>query len=159
MSRRQTNAARGMTTLRFVRPRSAGRARELRCHRRSRAWLPDGYSQIFRLYVFDPSGFWTMAPLRCKICHLATFGLSLSGGKEKEMWMGVSFTFEKESASGGEGSYCIKEVGRRGRTVCRNISTPLDAATLTMGAVRMEDNRANRNGGKSVTKFNITQET
>ena len=29
------------------------------------AWLPDGYSQIFRLYVFGPSGFWTMASLRC----------------------------------------------------------------------------------------------
>ena len=28
-------------------------------------WLPDGYSQIFRSYVFCPSGFWTMAPLRC----------------------------------------------------------------------------------------------
>ena len=28
------------------------------------AWLPDGYSQIFRSYVFGPSGFWTMAPLR-----------------------------------------------------------------------------------------------
>ena len=27
-------------------------------------WLPDGYSQNFRLYVFGPSGFWTMAPLR-----------------------------------------------------------------------------------------------
>ena len=27
-------------------------------------WLPDGYSQIFRMYVFGPSGFWTMAPLR-----------------------------------------------------------------------------------------------
>ena len=27
-------------------------------------WLPDGYSQIFRLYVFGPSGFWTMALLR-----------------------------------------------------------------------------------------------
>ena len=27
------------------------------------ARLPDG--QIFRLYVFGPSGFWTMAPLRC----------------------------------------------------------------------------------------------
>ena len=32
-----------------------------------KAWLPDGYSQIFRSYVFGPSGFWTMAPLRCKI--------------------------------------------------------------------------------------------
>ena len=30
----------------------------------SQAWLPDGYSQIFRSYVFGPSGFWTMAPLR-----------------------------------------------------------------------------------------------
>ena len=29
-----------------------------------KAWLPDGYSQIFRSYVFGPSGFWTMAPLR-----------------------------------------------------------------------------------------------
>ena len=28
------------------------------------SWLPDGYSQIFRLDVFGPSGFWTMAPLR-----------------------------------------------------------------------------------------------
>ena len=26
--------------------------------------LPDGYGQIFRLYVFGSSGFWTMAPLR-----------------------------------------------------------------------------------------------
>ena len=28
------------------------------------AWLPDGYSQIFRPYAFGPSGFWTIAPLR-----------------------------------------------------------------------------------------------
>ena len=28
------------------------------------AWLPDGYSQIFRSYVFGPSGFWIMALLR-----------------------------------------------------------------------------------------------
>ena len=27
-------------------------------------WLPDCYSHIFRSYVFGPSGFWTMAPLR-----------------------------------------------------------------------------------------------
>ena len=31
------------------------------------AWLPDGYSQIFRSYVLGPLGFWIMAPLRCKI--------------------------------------------------------------------------------------------
>ena len=55
-------------------------------------WLPDGYSRIFRSYVFGPSGFWTMAPLHCaaiidpflslncarvegggiKFCHLST---------------------------------------------------------------------------------------
>ena len=29
-----------------------------------KAWLPDGYSLIFRFCVFGPSGFWTMAPLR-----------------------------------------------------------------------------------------------
>ena len=29
-----------------------------------KAWLPDGYSQIFISYVFSPCGFWTMAPLR-----------------------------------------------------------------------------------------------
>ena len=29
------------------------------------SWLPDGYSKIFRSYVFGPSGFWTMSPLRC----------------------------------------------------------------------------------------------
>ena len=27
------------------------------------ARLPDGYSQIFGSYMFDPSGIWTMAPL------------------------------------------------------------------------------------------------
>ena len=27
-------------------------------------WLPDGYSQVFRSYVFRTSGFLTMAPLR-----------------------------------------------------------------------------------------------
>ena len=34
------------------------------------AWLPDGYSQIFRSYVFGPLGFWIMygtASLCCKI--------------------------------------------------------------------------------------------
>ena len=31
---------------------------------RAYPWLPDGYSQFLRLYVFGPSGFWTMAPLR-----------------------------------------------------------------------------------------------
>ena len=38
------------------------------------AWLPDGYSQIFRSYVFCPSGFWTMAPL----CYAAKFDPFLS---------------------------------------------------------------------------------
>ena len=32
--------------------------------KRGEALLPDGYSQIFRSYVFGPLGFWTMAPLR-----------------------------------------------------------------------------------------------
>ena len=33
---------------------------------RYRAWLPDGYSQIYRsyAYVLGPSGLWTTAPLR-----------------------------------------------------------------------------------------------
>ena len=31
----------------------------------SRSVLPDGYSRIFRSYVFGPAGFWTMALLRC----------------------------------------------------------------------------------------------
>ena len=51
----------------------------------SLSWLPDGDSQIFRSYVFCPSGFWTMTPLHSamlaakfdplegiKFCHLAT---------------------------------------------------------------------------------------
>ena len=38
------------------------------------SWLPDGCSQIFRSYVFGPSGFWTMAPLR----YTAKFDPSLS---------------------------------------------------------------------------------
>ena len=34
-----------------------------------KAWLPDGYSKIFRLYVFGPSGLkdYGSAVLRCKI--------------------------------------------------------------------------------------------
>ena len=36
--------------------------------------LPDGYGQIFRSYVFGPSGFWTMAPL----CFAAKFDPFLS---------------------------------------------------------------------------------
>ena len=28
-------------------------------------WFPDGDSRIFRSYVCGPSGFWTMAPIRC----------------------------------------------------------------------------------------------
>ena len=35
----------------------------------SKAWLPDDDSQIFRSYVFGPSGFRTMAPL----CSAAKF--------------------------------------------------------------------------------------
>ena len=50
--------------------RSRGRGR------RGCSWLLDGYSQILRLYVFGPSGIWTIAPLRyaAKFCHLATLG-------------------------------------------------------------------------------------
>ena len=36
--------------------------------------LPDGYNQIFRSYVFGPSGFWTMAPL----CYATKFDPFLS---------------------------------------------------------------------------------
>ena len=39
-----------------------------------KAWLPDGYKQILRSYVFGPSGFWTMAPL----CYAAKFDPFLS---------------------------------------------------------------------------------
>ena len=37
-------------------------------------WLPGGYSQIFRLYEFGPSGVWTMASL----CYAAKFDPFLS---------------------------------------------------------------------------------
>ena len=39
----------------------------LRCY--YQAWLPDGYSQIFRLYLFGPSGLkdYGSATLCCKI--------------------------------------------------------------------------------------------
>ena len=42
----------------------ASAAARLACGGGGRALLPDGYSQIFRVYVFGPSGFRTMAPLR-----------------------------------------------------------------------------------------------
>ena len=34
-------------------------------HKLCETWLPDGYIQIFISYVFDPSGFRTMALLHC----------------------------------------------------------------------------------------------
>ena len=45
--------------------------------------MPDGYSQIFRLYVFGPSGFRTMAPLRyaAKFDTLPFLGLRRVGGR------------------------------------------------------------------------------
>ena len=48
-----------------------------------RAWLPDGYSQIFRLYVYGPSGLkdYGSATLRCKILSLPFLGLRLAGGR------------------------------------------------------------------------------
>ena len=41
----------------------------LRYYEKIQAWLPDGYSQIFRLYVFGPSSLkdYGSATLRCKI--------------------------------------------------------------------------------------------
>ena len=49
------------------------------------AWLPDGYSQIFRMYLFGPLGFldYGSATLHCKICHLATLWTGFSD-KETE---------------------------------------------------------------------------
>ena len=44
------------------------------CSEGNSAWLPDGYSQIFRSYVFEPLAFWTKVPLR----YAAKFNLFLS---------------------------------------------------------------------------------
>ena len=55
-----------------------------------KAWLPDGYSQIFRAYVFGPLGFWTLAPLRyaakCDPFHLdcAPTPSTLAQSKERK---------------------------------------------------------------------------
>ena len=49
-----------------------------------RAWLPDGYSQIFRSYVFGHSGFWTIALQRyiAKFHPFLSFlGLRQGGGR------------------------------------------------------------------------------
>ena len=48
-------------------------------------WLPDGYSQIFRLYLFGPSGwkdYGYSATLRSKIWSLPFLGLRRGGGYE-----------------------------------------------------------------------------
>ena len=57
-------------------PRPPGRSKSVRREGGygERAWLPYGYSQIFRSYVFGPSGFWPMAPL----CYAAKFDPFLS---------------------------------------------------------------------------------
>ena len=55
------------------------------------SWLLDVYNQIFRSYVFGPSGFWTMAPL----CYASKFDPFLSldcagvegvGAQSKAIW-------------------------------------------------------------------------
>lgn len=50
-------------------------------------WLPDGYSQIFGLYVFGPLGFWTMAPL----CYAAKFDPLVSLDCARVEGMGIKF--------------------------------------------------------------------
>ena len=42
-----------------------GPSRDVRCGFVTQlpSWLPDGYSQIFRSFVFGSLDFWTMAPL------------------------------------------------------------------------------------------------
>ena len=46
------------------------------------SWLPAGYSQIFRLFVFDPSGLkdYGSASLHCKIRSIPFLGLRRGGG-------------------------------------------------------------------------------
>ena len=48
-----------------------------------KAWLPDGDSQMFSLYVFGPSGLkdYGSATLRCKIWSLPFLGLRQGGGR------------------------------------------------------------------------------
>ena len=51
------------------------------------AWLPDGYSYIFRSYVFGPSGLKAYMPsLRCKIWSLPFLGLRQGGGRGGAIW-------------------------------------------------------------------------
>ena len=95
------------------------------------AWLPDGYSQIFRLHVFGPLGFWTMATLPyaakfdqflsldcaptpstleregIKFCHLETLdgvgaGLSIHGGRHVTFPLQFSFPSEEGSCQKGQ---------------------------------------------------------
>ena len=51
-----------------------------------KAWLPDGYSQICRSYVFGPSGFWAMAPLHCaaKFDPFLSLPSTLAQSKERK---------------------------------------------------------------------------
>ena len=62
--RRQRRLRVGRDPVLGVRPRLPTALRHRRIGRGLQAWLPDGYSQNFRSYVFGTSGFWTMAPLR-----------------------------------------------------------------------------------------------
>ena len=66
-----------------------------------KAWLPDGYSRIFKLYVFGPSDFWTMAPLR----YAAKFDPFLSldcarveGGSNFAIWPPWLKVFREEDS-------------------------------------------------------------
>ena len=56
--------------------------------------MPDGYSQIFRSYVFGPSGFWTMAPLR----YAAKFDPFLSLDCARVEGVGTSGNLERVRA-------------------------------------------------------------
>ena len=64
--------------------------------------MPDGYSQIFRSYVFGPLGFWTMAPLRYAAKFCAPTPSTLAQSKERK---GSNFAiWQHRSATASRGS-------------------------------------------------------
>ena len=65
-------------------------------------WFPDGYYHIFRLYVFGPSGFWTMAPLRYAAIfdpfHSLDCAMVEGGGEQSKERNGSNFAVQQSGA-------------------------------------------------------------
>ena len=105
--------------------------------------LPDGCSQIFRLYVFGPSALnvYGSATLRCKICHLAT--LRGPHGRRLVAVIAAPFVLRRlVGGSGGGGKRGIRKTKREEEKGSKH--SPFIVARVAVRARLMDCRRGER---------------